>query len=89
LEEVVVALGLMLGIVLVLLRHARRQTEAPIFVDDGELSDDIVMEAVEGNHESAHPRRLADKAPLGERVGLQKPILECSHFVLLFLAVAV
>jgi hypothetical protein len=89
LEEVIVALGQGLLVFKAPLFQAPAETETSTLVDFGELTHDIVVEAVKGDHHSADTRRLAEEPSLGERVFLQEPILEGSDSILFLLVVAV
>lgn len=89
LEQIIVALELRRLESRIIKSHTSRQTKSPILVDLGNFLDNVVVESVEGHHQSTNARWLSQEPPLRERVFLEHSVLKCPDRVLLLLVVAV
>ena len=69
--------------------ETRWQAESPGLIDQGHLSDDVVMETVEGNEQCTNPKWLSQQSLFGICVIFQPSILECPDLRLLLRIVAV
>lgn len=77
-----------------LLFHLRSQSrgrlrESAIFIDDGQLIGDIVMESVEHDKESCDTRGEAEDSLIGKTIGFELSIFKGSDPVLLLLTAAI
>jgi hypothetical protein len=69
--------------------HADRKTEPSRLIDLGQLAYDVIVEAVEADHEGAYARRKPKKPYLDEGIGLEITVLERTNSGLISLAVSV